>query len=64
MLKLLEQNILKSGEKKIKITVPALIGAYLNSIQGPEAADIVRKVRDLINGVKEHQPVRAINLLF
>lgn len=32
MISLLEQKILKSGDKKTKITIPALIGALLNNI--------------------------------
>ena len=36
MISLLEEKILKSGDKKKRITVPALIGALLNNIIGSE----------------------------
>ena len=54
MIALLEQMILKSGEKKSRITTPALIGAYLNNIQGAESQNIARQVRDLIEGIKDN----------
>ncbi|MFO0131349.1 MAG: hypothetical protein ACK52J_02025 [bacterium] len=51
---MIEEKILKGGDKKMAFTIPSLINAYLNIVNNNSYIEIIKKLKGFVKLITEN----------